>query len=184
MDMRQHATSNYMHRFTCHYVISGERSSSWTLGSGLGPLDPGGPWYLSSLVQCVTPRVSTHQYIATVMSFCDATSLSSVSDQFHWLPACETSSKRRMICICICIIRIRSSVRLHRTSTCQPVSTSSRDAIFARPLTNDSRGNADGKRSFPASAPIIWFQCTFESWILSPSLQNCISTSCPYTFVT
>jgi len=29
-----------MHRFTCHYVIS-----------GLGPLDPGGPWHLSSLVQ-------------------------------------------------------------------------------------------------------------------------------------
>jgi len=23
MDIRQHATSNYMHRFTCHYVISG-----------------------------------------------------------------------------------------------------------------------------------------------------------------
>ena len=23
MDIRQHATSNHMHRFTCHYVISG-----------------------------------------------------------------------------------------------------------------------------------------------------------------
>ena len=26
MDVRQHETSNYMHRFTCHYVISGEKS--------------------------------------------------------------------------------------------------------------------------------------------------------------
>jgi len=31
MDVRQHETSNYMHRFTCHYVISGEESSSWIL---------------------------------------------------------------------------------------------------------------------------------------------------------
>ena len=46
MDIRQHATSNYMHRFTCHYVISGEKSSRWNIkiykktGSGLGPPRP------------------------------------------------------------------------------------------------------------------------------------------------
>ena len=50
MDIRQHPTSNYMHRFTCHYVISG-----W------GPLDPAGPWHLSSLVRWVL-RQSTLNY--------------------------------------------------------------------------------------------------------------------------
>ena len=33
MDIRQHATSNHMHRFTCHYVISREKSSRIRLGA-------------------------------------------------------------------------------------------------------------------------------------------------------
>ena len=105
-----------MHRFTCHYVVSVEKSSSWILGSGLEPPRPRRP--LAFVQPCpmgVTPLNSWELNPQPAVCRSDALTITPSCHTYLWEEShnVNNNSLPDKLYVCVCVRMCRKLYKQH-----------------------------------------------------------------------